>query len=364
MKTTKKYHYVYRITNTVTGYHYYGSRSCGHQPSEDIGNKYFSSSTNKFFIQDQKNNPQDYKYKIVRIFEICRKDATQLEILLHKKFDVKNHPKFINRANQTSAGFTVNIETSERSQHTKFEKYGDRFYNNKSKIKENIKNRSKEEQKCINDKMVSTRKKNDTYVTGGLKSIITKKSALSNNGQTILHNSILKMQNTKLKKYGDKYYNNSEQISVTITNKPIEEKIKLSQKMSKIRNLKRENGLSLMDELTLKAAEKNKDPIHRRNKIEKAKKTCLLNDTYNKNIEKTKNTRLNNKTIWIYKIFDSENKEVFKGIISELQEWCIMNNGSWFAFEESAKKSGTPLYQFKGSKKFRHLKGYYAVRSK
>ena len=175
MKTTKKYHYVYRITNTVTGYHYYGSRICGHQPSEDIGNKYFSSSTNKFFIQDQKNNPQDYKYKIVRIFEICRKDATQLEIQLYKKFDVKNHPKFINRANQTSAGFTVNIETSERSQHTKFEKYGDRFYNNKSKIKENSKNRSKEEQKCINDKMVSTRKKNDTYVTGGLKSIITKK---------------------------------------------------------------------------------------------------------------------------------------------------------------------------------------------
>ena len=100
-----KYHYVYRITNKVTQMYYYGDRSCNCQPSEDIGIKYFSTSTLKLFIKDQKVNPQDYKYKVVKIFETCREDAKQLEVDLHKKFDVKNHNKFINRANQTSSGF-------------------------------------------------------------------------------------------------------------------------------------------------------------------------------------------------------------------------------------------------------------------
>ncbi len=99
------YHYVYRITNTVTGYHYYGSKSCDEQPKENIGIKYFSSSSNKLFIQDQKNNPQDYKYKVVKEFKTCRIDATAFEIKLHIKFDVKNHPRFINKVNQTSKKF-------------------------------------------------------------------------------------------------------------------------------------------------------------------------------------------------------------------------------------------------------------------
>jgi len=100
-----KYHYVYRITNIITNMHYYGDRSCNCHPSEDIGIKYYSSFTNRLFKQDQKENPQDYKYKIIKIFETCREDAKQLEVDLHKKFDVKNHPKFINRANQTSSHF-------------------------------------------------------------------------------------------------------------------------------------------------------------------------------------------------------------------------------------------------------------------
>jgi len=103
-----KFHYVYRITNKITNMYYYGDRSCNCHPSEDIGIKYFSTSTLKFFIKDQKINPQDYKYKVIKIFETCREDAKQLEVDLHKKFDVKNHPKFINRANQTSMGFMNN----------------------------------------------------------------------------------------------------------------------------------------------------------------------------------------------------------------------------------------------------------------
>ncbi len=112
---TYKYHYVYRITNTVTQMYYYGDRSCNCQPSEDIGVKYFSSFSNKLFKEDQKNNPSDYTYKIIKIFKTCREDAKQLEVELHSKFDVKNNPKFINRANQTSNGFTAHNEGSNNS---------------------------------------------------------------------------------------------------------------------------------------------------------------------------------------------------------------------------------------------------------
>ena len=100
----KKYHYVYRITNKITGKHYYGGRSSKRSPSEDLGHFYFSSYTNKYFKIDQKQNPSHYKYKVIKEFS-TRKEANEFEIFLHKKFDVKNHPKFINKANQTSSKF-------------------------------------------------------------------------------------------------------------------------------------------------------------------------------------------------------------------------------------------------------------------
>ena len=100
----KKYHYVYRITNKITGKHYYGGRSSKRSPSEDLGHFYFSSYTNKYFKIDQKQNPSHYKYKVIKEFS-TRKEANEFEIFLHKKFDVKNHPKFINKSNQTSKKF-------------------------------------------------------------------------------------------------------------------------------------------------------------------------------------------------------------------------------------------------------------------
>lgn len=122
MKTTKKYHYVYRITNIVTEMYYYGDRSCNCHPLEDIGVEYFSTSTLKLFKQDQINNPQDYKYKIIKIFETCRADAKNLEVYLHARFDVKNHPKFINRANQSSNGFMFDCTGIKNSVETKLKK--------------------------------------------------------------------------------------------------------------------------------------------------------------------------------------------------------------------------------------------------
>lgn len=103
----KKYHYVYRITNLVTKMYYYGSRSSICHPNDDIGINYFSSFSKPLFELDQKENPQDYKYKIIKIFETNRNNANNLEIKLHEKFNVKLHKSFINRANQTKNGFST-----------------------------------------------------------------------------------------------------------------------------------------------------------------------------------------------------------------------------------------------------------------
>jgi len=61
------FHYVYRISNILLDKHYYGYRKTQNDPILDIGIKYFSSSKDKEFIKDQKKNPQNYKYKIIRI---------------------------------------------------------------------------------------------------------------------------------------------------------------------------------------------------------------------------------------------------------------------------------------------------------
>ena len=104
--TNKKYHYVYRITNILNNTFYVGSRSCNVLPNNDIGKIYFSSSTNKTFIQDQKNNIKNYKYKIIIIFS-DRVSATIFESKYHQKFNVRNHPKFINKSNQTLTFFHI-----------------------------------------------------------------------------------------------------------------------------------------------------------------------------------------------------------------------------------------------------------------
>ena len=108
----KEYHYVYRITNTKLHRHYYGTRSSIIEPHLDLGHEYFSTSSDVEFKEDQNVNPQNYKYVVVRVFE-TRTEALQLEIDLHSRFDVKNHPSFYNVANQTSTGFDrTGTETS------------------------------------------------------------------------------------------------------------------------------------------------------------------------------------------------------------------------------------------------------------
>lgn len=113
-----KYHYVYRITNIIENKHYYGVRTTKTLPKLDLGIKYFSSSRDLNFISDQKKNSKDYKYKIISIFN-TRKDAINMEIKLHHKFNVGVNESFYNLSKQTSYGFDRSGITYNHSEETK-----------------------------------------------------------------------------------------------------------------------------------------------------------------------------------------------------------------------------------------------------
>lgn len=100
-KQNTQYHYVYRISNLIENKHYYGLRSSSIHPENDLGKIYYSSSTNKQFITDQKNNKANYKYKIIKIFE-TREEAAHIEIKLHKRLNVAFNERFYNLSNASS----------------------------------------------------------------------------------------------------------------------------------------------------------------------------------------------------------------------------------------------------------------------
>lgn len=112
------YHYVYRITNKAINKHYYGSRTSKLHPKDDLGHKYFSSSKDKEFIKEQKFNPSIFKYKVIKICE-TRDEATSIEILLHKRFNVGNNPNFYNIVIQSSRFFIPSKITTIKSINTR-----------------------------------------------------------------------------------------------------------------------------------------------------------------------------------------------------------------------------------------------------
>jgi len=111
------FHYTYRITNLKLNKHYYGVRTSKIEPKYDLGIKYFSSSTDKEFILDQKENKNNYKYKVIKIFN-TRDNALLLEIKLHQKFNVGINEYFYNKSKQTSTGW----DTSGRKMSEEFKK--------------------------------------------------------------------------------------------------------------------------------------------------------------------------------------------------------------------------------------------------
>ena len=166
----KKYHYVYRITNIKERMYYYGVRSCDCLPKEDIGIKYWSSIKKKEFIKDQKENPGDYKYKVIKIFS-TRVEAVQHEIFLHKKFDVKLHEKFYNDANQTSTSFdtTGKVSCKDTRNNKQYSVSSDEFYANEFYI--GVSSGISKDNSGSNNPMFGKTHSEETKIKIGLKSI-------------------------------------------------------------------------------------------------------------------------------------------------------------------------------------------------
>jgi len=180
-------HYVYRITNIKLNKHYYGTRTSKNKtPEEDIGIYYFSSSKDKEFIKDQKENPQNYKYKIIKKFN-TRKEALELEIKLHNKFNVGVNESFYNKSKQTSTGWDTTgskiIFSDEHKNNLSKAGKGRKFNKNwKRKISEAKANMKPEDNPMFGKKhSLASRKKMSESQSGNKASEETKKKMSENN---------------------------------------------------------------------------------------------------------------------------------------------------------------------------------------
>ena len=196
-----KYHYVYRITHNKLNKHYYGSRSSNLSPKLDIGCVYFSSSTDKVFINDQKENPCDYRYKVISVHN-NREDATNKEIKLHERFDVGINELFYNKAKQISSGFIVDSTIHTKSVLTR--KTNGSYKLGGKKASETWKNKTLEEKETISRKFKEVYSKIDMKKSAR-KAVETKKNTIDENGNSLLTNIAQKGKETCLKNgYYDK----------------------------------------------------------------------------------------------------------------------------------------------------------------
>ena len=131
------HHYVYRITNIQDKIHYIGSRKSKYPPDEDLGKRYFSSSSNKNFINLQKEKPELFKYKGIDTFNNLE-DALKLEIELHSKFDVAANESYYNLARQTSTKYSTSGTTLSLDRRRQIGK----TFKGKKQSKEHIKKRT------------------------------------------------------------------------------------------------------------------------------------------------------------------------------------------------------------------------------
>jgi hypothetical protein len=100
------FYYAYQITNIVENKKYIGSRGSYKKPEDDLGKIYFSSSKDSFFINDQKNNPHNYKYEIIKTFA-TRQEAYDFEIKEHLKNNIPENKNFYNKSRQKTSGFST-----------------------------------------------------------------------------------------------------------------------------------------------------------------------------------------------------------------------------------------------------------------
>ena len=101
---TKKYNYVYLITELSTNKKYIGVRSCDIPIEDDLGKIYISSSTDESFIQRQKENKSDYSYIVLSNYK-TREEANAEEIRLHNLHEVDINEEYYNKTKAQSNKF-------------------------------------------------------------------------------------------------------------------------------------------------------------------------------------------------------------------------------------------------------------------
>lgn len=99
-----KFNYVYCITELSTNIKYIGSKGCDISPEQHLSFKYFGSlRDDKVFENRQKENPSNYRYEILAVYD-NRDDAYKEESRLHYLYDVKNNPEYYNQCNTRPDG--------------------------------------------------------------------------------------------------------------------------------------------------------------------------------------------------------------------------------------------------------------------
>ncbi len=97
-----KHNFVYGLTHKIEKWMYIGTKSSDETPVDVIGKTYFTSSD--YVFDEFKYDSNMFEITIIQDFE-SRSNAIILESALHKQFDVKNNPYFMNKMNQTLSGF-------------------------------------------------------------------------------------------------------------------------------------------------------------------------------------------------------------------------------------------------------------------
>lgn len=121
-------YYVYKITNLTNNMYYIGSRQTKCDPKDDLGIKYFSSSSNKNFINEQKQNPNEFKYEILSVHN-SRMEAFEEEVRIQTELrcleDDFCYNKSINHVSFTnySKTFKCTKETKEKISKAKKDYY-------------------------------------------------------------------------------------------------------------------------------------------------------------------------------------------------------------------------------------------------
>lgn len=93
------YNYVYKITDKKRKRYYIGCRTSNLKPKDDLGSVYFSSSSNRKFLEEQKKFPEQFIYEVIKTFPTVE-EALEYEKELIQKFDVLTDSNYYNGRNK------------------------------------------------------------------------------------------------------------------------------------------------------------------------------------------------------------------------------------------------------------------------